>query len=208
MTRVRDGRRWQIGTGADVAWITEGTAVGRAITSGIPPVFAAYATIVLPNPQDGLDPPEHETEWTQYLVDWSRKAPLRHEQALLGVLAEAPSDQTWWLGYLDTGVGADTVFADAPLVPVYDPSWRYAVVAAGPEQAAGWRRRDWKLAIPDLIFPADRSWLVSTLWDDDWTCVGGPEALISGFLGHPLLGARTRRVSVEEDATPPGHRSR
>ena len=28
-------------------------------------------------------------------------------------------------------------------------------------------------ALPDLMFPADRSWLVSTLWDDDRTCVGG-----------------------------------
>ena len=68
-----------------------------------------------------------------------------------------------------------------------------------------WRGRDWKLAIPELIFPDDRSWLLSTLWDDDWTCIGGSEALVSGLLDHPLLGARTRRVNVDEDATPPGH---
>lgn len=207
VTRVRDGRGWQIGTAAEVAWITAGTDVGRAITSGIPPLFAAYATIVLPNPEDGLDPPEKETEWVGYIADWKSTAPGRHEQALLGVLIEQSGDQPWWLGYLDTG-GADTVFPDAPMVWVYHSSWRYVFVAAGPDQAAGWRERDWKLAIPDLIFPADRSWLLSTLWDDDWTCVGGPEPLVSSLLSHPLLGTRTRRVGVDEDATPPGHESR
>jgi hypothetical protein len=92
------------------------------------------------------------------------------------------------------------------MVSVYHSSWRYVLVAAGLEQAAAWRERDWKLAIPDLIFPADHSWLLSTLWDD-WTCIGGTEALVNSLLGHPLLGARTRRVNVEEDATPPGHQA-
>lgn len=46
------------------------------------------------------------------------------------------------------------------------------------------------------------------LWDDDWSCVGGPEPLVSSLLSHPLLGGRTRRVGVDEDATPPGHESR
>ena len=62
----------------EVAWITAGTRVGRAITSGVPPLFAAYATIVLPDPEDGLDPPEKETEWMQYLVDSGRTARARH----------------------------------------------------------------------------------------------------------------------------------
>ncbi|MDQ6803434.1 MAG: hypothetical protein M3065_00385 [Actinomycetota bacterium] len=93
------------------------------------------------------------------------------------------------------------------MVFVYHSSWRYVLVAAGPEQAARWRGREWKLAIPDLIFPADRFWLLSTLWDDDWTCIAGTEGLVSSLLSHPLLGARTRRVNVEEDATPPGHQA-
>jgi hypothetical protein len=107
VTRVRDGRTWQIGTAAEVAWITSGTRVDHTITSGIPPVFAAYATILLPNPTDGLDPPEQETEWTQCITEWNLTAPLRHERALLEVLSELPGDQSWWLGYLHTG-GADT----------------------------------------------------------------------------------------------------
>jgi hypothetical protein len=25
-----------------------------------------------------------------------------------------------------------------------------------------------------LIFPVDRSWLLTTLWDDDWSCIVEP----------------------------------
>ena len=55
------------------------------------------------------------------------------------------------------------------------------------------------------MFPADRSWLVSTLWDDDWTCIGGPAQLMDGFLRHRELEAR--RVTLGQDATPPGHQA-
>ena len=37
--RVRDGSTWRIGTDAEVAWIANGTSVGRTITAAIPPVF-------------------------------------------------------------------------------------------------------------------------------------------------------------------------
>ncbi|OCB17881.1 hypothetical protein A5689_23985 [Mycobacterium intracellulare subsp. yongonense] len=90
-------------------------------------------------------------------------------------------------------------------------NWPYVLVQAGPEQAARWRSDDlWSSRsprLPDLIFPADRTWLVSTLWDDDWTCVGGPAPLIDGFLSDPALRARVRRVDPKEDATPPGHKA-
>jgi hypothetical protein len=85
--------------------------------------------------------------------------------------------------------------------------WHYVLVQAGPEQAATWRRRDlgsfWKGVLPDLIFPADRSWLISTLWDDDWRCLGGGARLVGRFLRHP--GLQARPVGLGEDATPPGH---
>jgi hypothetical protein len=45
--------------------------------------------------------------------------------------------------------------------------------------------------------------VVSTLWDDDWTCIGGPAQLVEGFLRHPDL--EVRRVALGEDATPPDH---
>lgn len=81
------------------------------------------------------------------------------------------------------------------------------LVQAGPRQAAAWgkdeRGPSWEL--PSLMFPADGSWLVSTLWDDDWTCVGGPASLVQRIMAHPQLEARV--VAPGEDATPPGYRA-
>jgi hypothetical protein len=182
--RLRDGRPWRIGTDAEVAWIADGTAVGRSITAAIPPVFEAYATVVLPDSDEERG---------------------RHDRALVALLTELSEDDRWWLGYLDTGVD-EIVFPDAPMVTLY-PGWHYVLVEAGPEQAATWRRNDPGSygVLPNLMFPADHSWLVSTLWDDDWACVGGSAALVSGLLQHPDLEARS--VVPGEDAAPPGHQA-
>jgi hypothetical protein len=87
--------------------------------------------------------------------------------------------------------------------------WHYVLVEAGPEQAAAWRQYGdwsfWKGALPNLMFPAGRSWLVSTLWDDDWTCIGGPAGLAGRFLSRP--GLQARPVALGQDATPPGHQA-
>jgi len=185
---ARDGRNWRTGTTSDVEWINAGTSVGTAITSGIPPVFDDYATVVLPD---------------------ARADQMRHDRALLASLTRHSPDQGWWLGFLETG-GSDIVFPDAPRVSLY-PGWPYVLVLAGPEQAAGWRREDFPQLrprlLPDLMFPIDRSWLVSTLWDDAWTCVGGPVSLVDSLLNDPDLRPRARRVGVDDDATPPGHQS-
>ncbi|WP_264991464.1 hypothetical protein, partial [Mycobacterium kiyosense] len=127
---------------------------------------------------------------------------------VLTVLEQCSPDQRWWLGYLETG-GADIVFPDVPKVMLY-AGWSYVVVQAGAEQAARWRSAEDSSRpsrLPDLIFPTDRSWLLSTLWDDDWTCLGGPEELIDAFLHHSDLEGHVRRVSLEQDATPPGHQA-
>jgi hypothetical protein len=185
-TRARDGSTWHIGTSAEVAWIADGTSVGATITAAIPPVFEAYATVVLPHGGEGQD---------------------QHDRAVLALLSEQSAGQPWWLGYLDTGAD-DIVFPDAPKVTLY-AGWHYVLVEAGPEQAVTWRQSDgsfWKGALPNLMFPADRSWLVSTLWDDDWTCIGGPADLVDNFLRQPALQARP--VTLGQDATPPGARSR
>jgi hypothetical protein len=187
LARTPDGTTWQIGSASDVDWIATGTSTGLAITSAIPPGFPAYATVVVPEPNLPIEQ-------------------QARDRALLDVLGRHSAQEPWWLGYLDTGA-SDVVFADAPMVTLY-ADWRYVLVSAGQEQAARWRSTDpWKGCLPDLMFPADRSWLVSTLWDDDWTCVGGSEQLVAELVSHPDLLAHARRVTTDEDATPPGHQA-
>lgn len=187
MTRPRhsvakDGRRWRIGTSQDVAWL-RATTTGQTVNAAIPPMFEAYATF-----------------WE---IDDDRVA--AQERAVLSRLVEqTAADQSWWLGYLHTGAH-DTVFPDAAMVTLYY-DWRYVLVEAGPEQAATWRTghmRSQYGILPDLMFPADRAWLVSALWDDTWTCVGGSRRLVSGLADDPLV--RARPVHPDEDAMPPGH---
>jgi hypothetical protein len=190
--QTKDERPWRIGGATEVAWIVKNTTPGLTITSGVPPVFEAYATLELPGSGD------HDA--ASPLED-----PVLHDTAVLAVLSESGGGPPWWLGYLDTGV-SDIVFRDAPAVKLY-PGWDYVLVEAGPEQAGAWRNRDhWKGVLPDLMFPPDHSWLFSTLWDDDWTCIGGSRELIDAFRGHPSLGHRVHEVDPStEDATPPGH---
>jgi hypothetical protein len=167
---VRDGSTWRIGTEADVAWITSAYDHGRAIMFAIPPVFEAYATFMRPGePGDGQD---------------------AHDQAVLGLLGQQSASQPWWLGYLDTGPD-DLVFPDAPKATMY-AGWHYVVVEAGPQQAATWRDPGGFFTgiLPNLMFPGDCSWLVSALWDDYWTCIGGPAELVDNFVRHPVLQAR------------------
>lgn len=98
-TVAKGGGNWLIGLGADVAWITDSTDTGLSITSAIPPIFDAYATIVMPEP--GVPALLAECE-------------LR----VLRLLMAETVDQDWWLGYLDTGAD-DVVFPDAPRVVLY-----------------------------------------------------------------------------------------
>lgn len=185
-TRAKDGSMWHIGMSSEVAWIADSTSVGRTITAAIPPVFEAYATIVLPDAGEGQD---------------------EHDRAVLALLSEESAGQPWWLGYLDTGAD-DIIFPDAPKVTLY-AEWHYVLVEAGPKQAASWRRGGdwsfWKGALPNLMFPVDRSWLLSTLWDDDWTCIGGSAELVDKVVRHSGLQARS--VTLGQDATPPGHQA-
>ncbi len=181
-----EGRAWQIAADEEALWIAAHTRPGLAITSAIPAVFDAYATLLVPDCEE------------QRLSD----------NALLALLRAHSPDQPWWLGYLETGASS-VVFPDAPRVRLYS-GWDYVLVKAGPDQAASWRTYaaalPWHGALPELIFPLDHSWLVSTLWDDDWRCLGGPTSLVTGLLDHPQLEARA--VALDEDATPPGHHAR
>jgi hypothetical protein len=146
-----DDRLWRIGGDAEIAWIQKNTESGRAITSAIPPIFAAYATLELPGTGD------HDA------ASWFED-PDRHDAGVLAVLSEHTAAQPWWLGYLDTDA-ADIQFHDVPKVTLYS-GWNYVLIEAGPRQAGIWRSGydRWKGVLPDLTFPADRSWLASTLW--------------------------------------------
>ena len=99
ISRAKDGRGWGIGGEATVAWIQDGTEGGVAITSVVPPVFEAYATIVLPLGDEAQDPEDAE----------------RQDPAMLAVLTEHTTPQPWWLGYLETGAYL-IPFSDAPKV--------------------------------------------------------------------------------------------
>jgi hypothetical protein len=180
MEVTKDGRTWQTGTASDVDWIV-GRPLGYSIATAIPLVFGAYATF-------------HQT---------ATMTAATHETAVVAELVRHTADQSWWLGYLETGAH-DVVFPSAPRVSLYW-DWPYVLVEAGPEQALSWRTghmRDGSGTLPDLFFPADRSWLVSALWDDTWSCIGGPEPLIDALEANPLTNGR--RVRPDDDALPPG----
>lgn len=161
----------------------EATSPSPDITSAIPPIYPGYCTVDLPEPLEGTQ--------------------RRHDRAVIAVLEKNAEPQPWWLGYLDTGIGADVIFYDAVRVKLYQ-SWDYVLVQAGPQEALSWRQSEgpqapWKGGLPDLMFPADHSWLLSMLWDDHWSCIGGSQALVAGFMSDPELGARTRKVGLGED---------
>ena len=169
-----------------VDWITDSTRRDGTMATAVPPGYARYATVIIP-----------DDDVAKTLAD----------AALVDVLQAHTPAQPWWLGYLDTGL-ADLVVPTAPRVAAY-VGWPYVLLGGGPDQALTSRRNGdctpWHSALPELVFPRDRSWLVSTLWDDDWRCVGGPAALVGALLLRPELEARP--VALDEIATPPGHDS-
>jgi hypothetical protein len=169
----RDGREWRLGTEADIAFITAAVRDGIPVGDMIRAIYASYCTLELPRSADDAE-----------LV--------AHEQAVIELLTKQTDQQPWWLGYLDTGA-SDVVFPFAPrTTPFY--GHQYVLVEAGPQQAAGWREKGWSWALPELMFPADHSWLASTGWDDSWTSIGGSEQLVNTFLSHPIVGPRAKRA--------------
>lgn len=175
--RDRDGKRWVIGGSADVAWLAGPVDHAADQISLVPPAFASYCQLDLPDGAPGSQ--------------------VRHDNALVSMLSGAPAAREWWLGYLEYGIGIDLPFDDAPRTNLF--SWNYVLVQAGAEQALNWRASEspiaWKGALPDLIFPVDRSWVLITDWDARWSGIGGPDDLVRSLLDHPELGPRTERVT-------------
>lgn len=178
-SRPKGGKAWLIGTGDEVGWINGGVKQGLSIAAAIPLVFASYATLAFP-----LEPLSDEAA--------RRALDDRFDDAVLRVLSAHTDRQPWWLGFLDTGA-SDVVLEDA--ARVLSNGVRYVLVQAGPREARTWRNdRRWFTALPELMFPADRSWLLSSLWDDAWACVGGSEHLINALLDDPDLAERAQRT--------------
>lgn len=179
-TQLKDGRAWRTGTQDEAAWINAEVTGGLSIAASVPPIFAAYATIAFP-----LDLEAGREQMRQFED--------RFDDALTRVLAAHTAPQPWWLGFLDTGA-SDVVLPNAERVLVY--GCRYVLVQAGPREARTWRDDAGRCftALPELIFPADRSWFVSSLWDDAWAGVGGSADLISALLNEPELRARAERT--------------
>jgi hypothetical protein len=190
-SRRKDGREWRIGTSAEIDWTIGQTEGGVRVNCAIPPIYEAYATIGLTESGNG--------KALDFVVSED------HDRAVADILESHTLPQPWWLGFLDTG-GTNVVFDDAPKVDGNGHGWMYVLVEAGPEQARTWRGEDWKGWLPDMIFPADRSWLYQTLWDDDWSYLGGSRQLVDSFLSDPELAGRVCEVNTTmDDATPPGH---
>jgi hypothetical protein len=186
---LKDGQAWRIGAEDDVAWIDAGLTGGLSITAAIPSVFVAYATLAFP---------------VDLALDRAQLRPAedRFDDAVLSVLSAHTKPQPWWLGFIETGA-SDVVLDDAPRVRVY--GWKYVLVQAGPHEARTWRSDDgrWFTALPELMFPVDRSWLVTSLWDDAWACVGGSAELISALLIEPELRAGAERTDPSAPDTWP-----
>ena len=175
-TRERDGCDWCIGVPADIAWLHPFPR--DEADPPLPPLFEGIAGVRFPAPLPG--------------------AQRRHDLALAELLRASSPAQAWWLGYLDTGKSEDLVFFDVPTVTV-DDGFEYVLVLAGVEQAIGWRPSEgrsapWRGALPELMFPEDRSWLLYTPWDDRCTYIGGPDAVLADLRRDPELGARTDLV--------------
>jgi hypothetical protein len=199
--RFIDGQSRRIGTQAEVAWIERGRTPGLGITSMIPPVFVAYATLALPGCEWTMT--ETGSSGSCWATDEDQR---RSERAFVSVLdRHAAAAGTWWLGYLDYAVDADTVVTDVPMVSLY-ADWPYVFIEAGPREAVSRRSRkrgNWQCALPDVMFPADKAWLVSLDWDSPWYSIGGPADLVRDLVHHQELAALAAVVTAEQvDATP------
>jgi hypothetical protein len=184
--RIKDGRSWRIGTAADVAWIERAVDFSTPALTQVPPGFAAYCRLELPDLRYARP-------------DEAAAAQAAHDEAVVDVLRAASGSHSWWLGYLEYGTGVDLVFDDAPRASLF--GWDFVLVQAGPEQALRWRSHStrptaWKGDLPDLIFPTDRAWMLFTSWDDFWSAIGGSEDLIGSFERDPRLGPRVRLLTL------------
>jgi hypothetical protein len=56
------------------------------------------------------------------------------------------------------------------------------------------------------MFPADRSWLVWTMWDDSWSSIGGPARLIDCFPSDATLRTESQTGDPRTELNAAGSR--
>jgi hypothetical protein len=197
----------------------------RDVGSVIPEGFDDYARVFHPAYRDGPDHPvtwrdiaiangrtvHAEMQFGNIAGTWSRRspqpdlwsvdprvgeAPIELIRALVSVLRPrtATPEQCWfavWEGYGD-------VLAPSGIPGLELPRRRYYLATGRVEDATrGFSGLDlsWGYRPPNLWWPADRSWFVSTEIDFSWTYVGGAPQAIDDVLAHPALEALRARPS-------------
>lgn len=104
--------------------------------------------------------------------------------ALCGILAAHTADPTYCFFGLCTIQGWEDSFSADKLQPLLQlPAERDHIVLAGPLSAVGQISYNW--LAPNLIWPADHSWLVASEVDFDSTLVGGTTGLIEAIVESP-----------------------
>ena len=129
----------------DVDWIRQSGAAFGTLRYAIPDGFEAYGVLDLP----------------------ADIVPV--ETSLLGGLGVEPDDQLV-AGWIDCGPWP----APAGDEHVLYTGWAYRLRRVHASMLAG-LPTEGEGSFPDLLFPPDRSWLVSLLWDDAWRSIGAPQ---------------------------------
>lgn len=125
-----------------ISWIRHDGAAFGTLQYAIPGGFEAYGVLDLP----------------QDIV------PI--EDALLSTLGVSPADQVL-AGWIDRGPWP----APAGDEHVLYTGWKYRLRRVPASELSG-LPTEGVGSFPDLLFPPDRSWLVSLLWDDSWRSIG------------------------------------
>lgn len=163
----------------DLTWISSGTRPGDSIHSAVPPIFENYATIVV-----------------------ARDAEVRQAQhRAIGAVLESTKEAALWIGVIETG-DPDDYLADAVRATLY-ANWPYHMKYISASTLLDHRNAHSERGpLPDLVFPPDRSWLATRLWDDSWISFGGSAAVTDALM--LATGTAARRVPPGGLITPPG----
>ena len=131
----------------DVNWIRQESALAETLTYAIPDRYEAYGVLDLPR----------------------EIGPV--EDGLLDALTARPTGLLI-AGWIDRGPWPPSTGDEHVLYT----GWRYRLRRVAESELRG-LPTEGEGSFPDLLFPQDRSWLVSLLWDDSWRSIGASQAI-------------------------------